>query len=298
MHRDQTECWLAARKAELLPCPYFHITVTVPAELRDVLRTNQRDGYAALMQATAVVPTAALANLVRGKMQALLKKRRPDLVVPEAVWRKPWVVHCTAWGNGADAVLQYLARYVFRIAITSSRIVGLDDNGVTIRHRVRASGRWLRTRLRGHEFMRRFLQHVLPRLASGDMATGICRPREPSLAKSEPARRACSAGKPRAEVEREGHGAQEGRELFVLAQHGALEVGAEDMMAVLDLIDDSGELAAHPAVKAPAEDRGDLVCGQPRPSSQARSNSLWIGKFRLKMTLWQYSIWAMAMGFD
>jgi hypothetical protein len=206
MHRDQTECWLAARKAELLPCPYFHITVTVPAELRDVLRTNQRDGYAALMQATAVVPTAALANLVRGKMQALLKKRRPDLVVPEAVWRKPWVVHCTAWGNGADAVLQYLARYVFRIAITSSRIVGLDDNGVTIRHRVRASGRWLRTRLRGHEFMRRFLQHVLPRLASGDMATGICRPREPSLAKSEPARRACSARKPRAEVEREGHG--------------------------------------------------------------------------------------------
>ena len=35
------------------------------------------------------------------------------------------------------------------------------------------------------------------------------------------------------------------------------------MMAMLDLIDDSGELAAHPAVKAPAEDRGDLVCGQP-----------------------------------
>jgi hypothetical protein len=52
-HRDQTERWLAARKTELLPCPYFHITVTVPAELRDMLRTNQRDGYAALMQATA-----------------------------------------------------------------------------------------------------------------------------------------------------------------------------------------------------------------------------------------------------
>ena len=221
-HRDQTERWLAARKAELLPCPYFHITVTVPAELRDMLRTNQRDGYAALMQATAeavvelahdrrytggtvgvlavlhtwtqqlvyhphvhclvtgggvsddgrswcparphyLVPTAALANLVRGKMVALLKKRRPDLVVPEAMWRKPWVVHCTAWGNGADAVLQYLARYVFRIAITSSRIVSLDDSGVTIRHRERASGRWLRTRLSGHEFMRRFLQHVLPK---------------------------------------------------------------------------------------------------------------------------------------
>jgi hypothetical protein len=35
------------------------------------------------------------------------------------------------------------------------------------------------------------------------------------------------------------------------------------MMAMLDLIDDGGELAAHPAVQAPAENRGNLVCGQP-----------------------------------
>ena len=225
-HRDDTERWLAARKAELLPCPYFHVTVTVPAELRDVLRANQRDGYAALMQAAAesivelardkryvggtvgvlavlhtwtqqlvyhphvhclvtgggvaqdapqggeswcparpdyLVPTAALAKLVRATMRALLKKRRPALVLPAAVWRKPWVAHCTAWGDGADAVLEYLARYVYRVAITNSRLVGLDDAGVTIRHKHRASGQWLRTRLTGHEFMRRFLQHVLPK---------------------------------------------------------------------------------------------------------------------------------------
>ena len=225
-HRDQTERWLDARKAELLPCPYFHVTVTVPAELRDILRANQRDGYAALMQAAAesivelardrryvggtvgvlavlhtwtgqlvyhphvhclvtgggvaqngpqggeswcpararyLVPTAALAKLVRAKMMAQLRKRRPDLALPEAVWRKPWVAHCTAWGDGADAVLEYLARYVYRVAITNGRIVGLDDACVTIRHKHRASGQWLRTRLSGHEFMRRFLQHVLPK---------------------------------------------------------------------------------------------------------------------------------------
>ena len=221
-HRDQTERWLAARKAELLACPYFHVTVTVPAELRDVLRANQRDGYSALMQATAeaivelardrrhvggtvgvlavlhtwtqqlvyhphvhclvtgggvsddgrdwhparpdyLFPTKALAELVRGKLKAALAKRRPDLVVPETVWRKPWVAHCAAWGDGAEAVLEYLARYVFRVAITNNRIVGLDDTGVTIRHKERASGRWLRTRLTGYEFMRRFLQHVLPK---------------------------------------------------------------------------------------------------------------------------------------
>jgi hypothetical protein len=225
-HRDDTERWLAARRAELLACPYFHVTVTVPAELRDVLRSNQRDGYAALMQAAAqsiielcrdkrhvggtvgvlavlhtwtgqlvyhphvhclvtgggvrengpqggeswnparpgyLVPTRALAELVRAKMMAALKQRQPDLVLPEAVWRKPWVVHVTPWGDGAEAVLEYLARYVYRVAITNSRLIGLDDTSVTIRHKDRRSGRWLATRLAGHEFMRRFLQHVLPK---------------------------------------------------------------------------------------------------------------------------------------
>ena len=75
-------------------------------------------------------------------------------------------MHCATWsdggGNGGDAVLQYLARYVFRVAITNNRIVALDDAGVTIRHKDRAAGQWRQTRLGGHEFMRRFLQHVLP----------------------------------------------------------------------------------------------------------------------------------------
>jgi hypothetical protein len=51
-------------------------------------------------------------------------------------------------------------RAVFRV--TEARIVGLDDDGVTIRHKHRASGRWHTTRLNGHPFMRRFLQHMLP----------------------------------------------------------------------------------------------------------------------------------------
>jgi hypothetical protein len=44
---------------------------------------------------------------------------------------------------------------------------------------------------------------------------------------------------------------------------------------MLDLIDDGGELAPHPAVQAGSEDRGNLVGGEPhRPSSQLRLNSL------------------------
>jgi hypothetical protein len=80
-----------------------------------------------------LVPTKALAVLVRAKMKAALARCRLDLIPPKAAWSKPWVVDCTAWGDGAEAVLRYLARYVFRVAITESRIVGLDDIGVTIR---------------------------------------------------------------------------------------------------------------------------------------------------------------------
>src|SRR5438445_10981338 len=65
--------------------------------------------------------------------------------------------------------------------------------------------------------------------------------------------------------------AQEGRELFVLFEEGGLEVGAEDVMAVLDAIDDGGELAANPAVQAGAEDLGDLVAGQPPQAELAAS---------------------------
>jgi Transposase zinc-binding domain len=60
-HTAQTQEWLEHRWVEMLPVPYFHITVTVPAELREVLRANQRDGYAALMQASA----AAIIELAR-----------------------------------------------------------------------------------------------------------------------------------------------------------------------------------------------------------------------------------------
>jgi hypothetical protein len=109
-----------------------------------------------------LVPEIALAKLVRGKLKALLANKRPDLVVP-LVWTKPWVVKITPWGEGQDAVLQYLARYVFRIAITNSRILALDDRTVTFRYKHRQSSRWRTCRIDGLEFIRRFLQHVLPK---------------------------------------------------------------------------------------------------------------------------------------
>src|ERR1700747_1606544 len=70
----------------------------------------------------------------------------------------------------------------------------------------------------------------------------------------------------RADGDRQGEAlqlvAQEGGELFVLLEEGVLEVGAEDVMTVLNAIDDGGQLAAHPAVQAGAEDLSDFVCRQ------------------------------------
>ena len=60
-------------------------------------------------------------------------------------------------------MLDYLARYVFRVALTNTRIVGLDDQAVTLRYKQRKSNRWRACPIPGHEFMRRFLQHVLPK---------------------------------------------------------------------------------------------------------------------------------------
>jgi hypothetical protein len=110
-----------------------------------------------------LVPIKALVKLVRGKFRALLQRKCPDLVIPDAVWQRPWILHVTAWGDGDQAVLDYLARYVFRIALTNGRIVGLDDETVTIQYKERRTGRARTCRLSGEEFMRRFLQHVLPR---------------------------------------------------------------------------------------------------------------------------------------
>ena len=82
--------------------------------------------------------------------------------LPPHLWQIPWVVHITPWGEGQQAALDYLARYAFRIAITNNRILAVDDETVTYRYKDRAADRQRKETLTGHEFIRRFLQHVLP----------------------------------------------------------------------------------------------------------------------------------------
>jgi Putative transposase len=78
-----------------------------------------------------------------------------------AVWRRDWVVHSQAAGDGR-ASLHYLAPYVFRVAIGDHRIVSCDDGKVTFGYRRAGSNRPRKMTLDAMEFIRRFLQHVLP----------------------------------------------------------------------------------------------------------------------------------------
>ncbi len=221
-HGAQAETCLTKRRAELLPVPHFHVTVTVPAELRVLLCRREREGYGALIKALAgaivdlckdpkwvvgspgvlavlhtwtlkldyhphshvhclvtrgglsmdgriwhaarcysLFPTRALAKLVRGRFRAALETCFPDLALPPEIWTKRWGVHITPWRNGPDAVFQYLARYVFRIAITDRRIVTCDRDSITFRYKDRVTSKHRLCTLPGHIFMRRYLQHVL-----------------------------------------------------------------------------------------------------------------------------------------
>lgn len=111
-----------------------------------------------------LMPVKALSKIVAAKFRDGLKKQAPPLydLIDPSVWRGPWVVHCQAVGKG-QAALKYLATYIFRPAISNGRLISLDNGMVSFRYRCSQTGHWKMCRLKALEFLRRYLQHVLPR---------------------------------------------------------------------------------------------------------------------------------------
>jgi len=219
--RDKAEAWLARQTDRLLPCPYFLVTFTLPAALRDVARSHQRVVYSALFEASSealralaadpkfvgtdrlgflgvlhtwgrtleyhphvhyvvpggglntdgsrwlssradfLVPAKALSIVFRTKFRDILRREGLLNLVAPTVWSRDWVVHSQATGDGQQA-LRYLAPYVFRVAIGDNRIVSCDDGKVTFSYRRVGSNRPRKMTQDAMEFLRRFLQHVLP----------------------------------------------------------------------------------------------------------------------------------------
>lgn len=107
------------------------------------------------------VHTKPLARIFRGKFRDAMKTAGLLQMIDPAVWEKEWVVDSQAVGNGRTT-LRYLARYVFRVAISNNRILNYDNHTVTFRYKDSDTGKWRTMTLDAMEFMRRFLQHVLP----------------------------------------------------------------------------------------------------------------------------------------
>jgi hypothetical protein len=109
-----------------------------------------------------LVPVQALSIIFRAKVCAGLRRAGLLAPLPPSVWTTPWVVHAQHAGRGQQ-VLDYLGRYVFRVAISHSRLEPIVDGHVTFRYRDNRTHDERYVRLTGVEFLGRFLQHVLPR---------------------------------------------------------------------------------------------------------------------------------------
>ena len=84
----------------------------------------------------------------------------------EPLYTTSWHVHAKRPFAGPEQVLAYLARYTHRVAISNSRLISVDEKGVTFNfkdYRVEGPGRYKTMTLPPAEFMRRFMLHVLPK---------------------------------------------------------------------------------------------------------------------------------------
>ena len=104
---------------------------------------------------------------------------------------KKWHVYAKKPFGGPEAVLAYLARYTHRVAISSRRLIKADARGVTFKvkdYRIDGPGRYKTMTVHPHEFIRRFLIHVLPKglhrirhyglLANGQREANLAKARE------------------------------------------------------------------------------------------------------------------------
>ena len=135
--------------------PHIHYVVVGDALSREDGRWHPaRPGF--------YLPVRALSRIVRAKFRDQVDTHGLLGEIPAEVWATEWNVNCQAAGDGREA-LQYQAPYVFKVAIGERRILSVDADSVRFRYQKQHSNRVRTMTLPVMEFMRRFLQHVLPR---------------------------------------------------------------------------------------------------------------------------------------
>ena len=140
--------------------PHVHFIVTGCGLFSDEgLWLPGKEGFLVPVKALSVIFRAKFRDLLKEKEEALYRQTNKEC---PNIWRKKWVVHSEAVGNG-QAALKYLSAYVFKPALSNKRILSLKVNRVCFEYRDTKSKRWTRSSLNVLGFIHRYLQHVLPR---------------------------------------------------------------------------------------------------------------------------------------
>jgi hypothetical protein len=106
--------------------------------------------------------------------------------VLQSAWDKKWVVHCEPSLAKAEHVIKYLGQYTHRVAITNHRILSITDTTVTFLYKDYADkSKQKPIPLTGVEFLRRFVQHILPKRFVKIRRYGVYSSRSRALRKVE-----------------------------------------------------------------------------------------------------------------
>jgi len=108
------------------------------------------------------VHTKPFTRIFKATFRDAMKKANLFHKIDSSVWKEEWVVHSQSAGKGQNS-LRYLARYVFRVAISNNRIKSIENNVIKFLYKDRQRKTYKTTSLEAMEFIRRFLQHVLPK---------------------------------------------------------------------------------------------------------------------------------------
>ena len=110
-----------------------------------------------------LLPVKALSDRCRTLFRQALQDQMPAALaqLSPKVWTQRWVTHSAAVGSGQNA-LSYLSRYVFKTATGNRQLQLLSNGRVRWPFRHSGTGAWSHVDLEPFEFIRRFLQHVLP----------------------------------------------------------------------------------------------------------------------------------------
>ena len=139
-------------------------------------------GYWKASRKKFFIPVKVISSVFKGKFLAFLKQAyyngqlkfegeiKPlELKIAfkqllDTLYNKDWVVYAKKPFKNASHIIEYLGRYTHRVAISNSRITGMDKDSVSFKWKdYRDNGRQKIMKLPGKEFIRRFLLHILPK---------------------------------------------------------------------------------------------------------------------------------------